>query len=58
MAPEADAEAAKPEFRFPSAFTTSFSLIILVAVFTLIIPAGQNARLASENFRQGCARRG
>lgn len=48
MAPKADAEAAKPGFRFPSAFTILFGLIVLVAVLTWIIPAGQYARVASE----------
>ena len=38
----------KPGFRFPSAFTILFSLIILVAVLTWIIPAGQYERVASE----------
>jgi uncharacterized ion transporter superfamily protein YfcC len=37
----------KPGFRFPSAFTILFGLIILVAVLTWIIPAGQYARGAS-----------
>ena len=40
--------AAKPGFRFPSAFTILFGLIILVAVLTWIIPAGQYARVPSE----------
>ena len=48
MTPKADAEAAKPGFRFPSAFTILFGLIVLVAVLTWIIPAGQYARVASE----------
>ncbi len=48
MAPKANAEAAKPGFRFPSAFTILFGLIVLVAVLTWIIPAGQYARVASE----------
>jgi uncharacterized ion transporter superfamily protein YfcC len=38
----------KPGFRFPSAFTILFALIILVAVLTWIIPAGQYERVASE----------
>ncbi|NCO86319.1 MAG: YfcC family protein [Rhodobacterales bacterium] len=38
----------KPGFRFPSAFTILFALIILVALLTWIIPAGQYARVASE----------
>ena len=38
----------KPGFRFPSAFTILFGLIILVAVLTWIIPAGQYARIPSE----------
>ena len=40
--------AAKPGFRFPSAFTILFALIILVAALTWIIPAGQYARVPSE----------
>ena len=40
--------AEKPGFRFPSAFTILFALIILVAVLTWIIPAGQYARVPSE----------
>ncbi len=35
-------------FRFPSAFTILFGLIILVAALTWIIPAGQYTRVASE----------
>lgn len=35
-------------FRFPSAFTILFALIILVAALTWIIPAGQYARVPSE----------
>jgi uncharacterized ion transporter superfamily protein YfcC len=31
----------KPGFRFPSAFTILFVLILLVAALTLVIPAGQ-----------------
>ena len=38
----------KPGFRFPSAFTILFGLIILVACLTWIIPAGQYERVASE----------
>ncbi len=38
----------RPGFRFPSAFTILFVLIILVAALTWIIPAGQYARVASE----------
>ncbi|GAB1479187.1 YfcC family protein [Paracoccaceae bacterium] len=38
----------KPGFRFPSAFTILFGLIMLVAVLTWIIPAGQYQRVASE----------
>jgi len=48
MPPKADAEAARPAFRFPSAFTILFGLIILVAALTWIIPAGEYARVASE----------
>ncbi len=35
-------------WRFPSAFTILFGLIILVAVLTWIIPAGQYTRMPSE----------
>lgn len=38
----------KPGFRFPSAFTILFALILLVAALSWIIPAGQYARVASE----------
>lgn len=38
----------KPGFRFPSAFTILFGLIILVAELTWIIPAGQYQRIPSE----------
>ncbi len=38
----------KTGFRFPSAFTILFGLIILVAVLTWIIPAGQYERVVSE----------
>lgn len=38
----------KPGFRFPSAFTILFGLIILVAVLTWIIPAGLYQRIPSE----------
>lgn len=38
----------KSGFRFPSAFTILFALIVLVAVLTWIIPAGQYERVASE----------
>ena len=41
-------DAEKPGVRFPSAFTILFGLIILVAVLTWIIPAGQYQRVASE----------
>ncbi len=37
----------KPGFRFPSAFTILFGLIILVAALTWIIPAGQYQRIPS-----------
>jgi uncharacterized ion transporter superfamily protein YfcC len=40
--------AEKPGVRFPSAFTILFGLIILVAVLTWIIPAGEYQRVASE----------
>jgi uncharacterized ion transporter superfamily protein YfcC len=40
--------AEKPGFRFPSAFTILFALIILVAALTWIIPAGQYERVPSE----------
>jgi len=39
---------AKPRFRFPSAFTILFALIIFVAALTWVIPAGQYERVASE----------
>ncbi|MGY9047659.1 hypothetical protein P775_07090 [Puniceibacterium antarcticum] len=35
-------------FRFPSAYTILFALILVVAALTWIIPAGQYARVASE----------
>jgi len=38
----------KPGFRFPSAFTILFGLILLVAALTWIIPAGEYARVTSE----------
>ena len=38
----------RPGFRFPSAFTILFGLIVLIAALTWIIPAGQYARVASE----------
>lgn len=38
----------KQRFRFPSAYTILFSLIVLVAALTWIIPAGQYARVPSE----------
>jgi uncharacterized ion transporter superfamily protein YfcC len=38
----------KPGFRFPSAFTILFALILLVAALSWIIPAGEYARVASE----------
>ncbi|NUB46798.1 YfcC family protein [Fertoebacter nigrum] len=38
----------KPGFRFPSAFTILFVLILIVAALTWIIPAGEYARVASE----------
>ncbi len=37
-----------PSFRFPSAFTILFALIILVAALTWIIPAGLYERVPSE----------
>lgn len=40
--------AEKPGFRFPSAFTILFGLIVLAAALTWIIPAGQYQRVASE----------
>ena len=43
-----DATSTAPGFRFPSAFTILFALIIFVAALTWIIPAGQYARVASE----------
>ncbi|WP_137110439.1 YfcC family protein [Rhodobacter sp. SY28-1] len=38
----------KPGFRFPSAFTILFALIVLVAALTWIIPAGKYTRVPSE----------
>lgn len=38
----------KPEFRFPSAFTILFGLIILVAALMWIIPAGKYQRIPAE----------
>jgi uncharacterized ion transporter superfamily protein YfcC len=38
----------KPGFRFPSAFTILFALIVVVAALTWIIPAGKYARVPSE----------
>jgi uncharacterized ion transporter superfamily protein YfcC len=35
-------------FRFPSAYTILFALILVVAALTWVIPAGQYARVASE----------
>lgn len=35
-------------FRFPSAYTILFALIIVVAALTWVIPAGEYARVASE----------
>ncbi|MBK5926078.1 YfcC family protein [Rhodobaculum claviforme] len=40
--------AEKSGFRFPSAFTILFGLIVLVAALTWIIPAGQYERVPSE----------
>ncbi|MCC1482698.1 YfcC family protein [Roseibaca sp. Y0-43] len=40
--------AKKTGFRFPSAFTILFALIVLMAALTWIIPAGQYDRVASE----------
>lgn len=37
-----------PRFRFPSAYTILFALIILIAALTWVIPAGEYARVASE----------
>ena len=39
---------AAARFRFPSAFTILFGLIILIAALTWVIPAGQYTRVASE----------
>jgi uncharacterized ion transporter superfamily protein YfcC len=41
-------DAEKAGFRFPSAFTILFVLILIVAGLTWIIPAGQYARVPSE----------
>ncbi|KPP88533.1 MAG: putative membrane protein [Rhodobacteraceae bacterium HLUCCA08] len=46
--PPVEETEAKAGFRFPSAFTILFALIILVAALTWIIPAGQYERVASE----------
>ena len=46
--PAIEEQGAKPVFRFPSAFTILFALIVLVAALTWIIPAGQYERVASE----------
>ncbi|MFN3844248.1 MAG: YfcC family protein [Paracoccaceae bacterium] len=46
--PPTEESDAKPGFLFPSAFTILFALIILVAILTWIIPAGQYERVASE----------
>ena len=37
-----------PRFRFPSAFTILFALIVLVAALTWIVPAGLYDRVPSE----------
>jgi len=37
----------RPQFRFPSAYTILFSLIILAAALTWIVPAGQYQRVPS-----------
>ena len=39
---------AKRQFRFPTAFTILFGLIILVAALTWIVPAGQYQREINE----------
>ncbi|MCZ8153363.1 MAG: YfcC family protein, partial [Rhodobacteraceae bacterium] len=41
-------DAEKAGFRFPSAFTILFVLILIVAGLTWVIPAGQYARVPSE----------
>lgn len=46
--PEIQKSGEKPRFRFPSAFTILFALIVLVAALTWIIPAGQYDRVTSE----------
>jgi uncharacterized ion transporter superfamily protein YfcC len=46
--PTAEQDDPKARFRFPSAFTILFALIVLVAILTWIIPAGQYERVASE----------
>jgi uncharacterized ion transporter superfamily protein YfcC len=38
----------KKRFSFPSAYTILFALIVIVAVLTWVIPAGQYERVASE----------
>jgi uncharacterized ion transporter superfamily protein YfcC len=47
----------KAGFRFPSAFTILFGLIVLVAVLTWIIPAGQYQRVPSEMLARMCRSR-
>lgn len=39
---------AKPGFRFPTAFTILFALIVVVAALTWIIPAGQYDKIPNE----------
>tara|TARA_R110000737_G_scaffold78141_1_gene109447 strand:- start:34 stop:1509 length:1476 start_codon:yes stop_codon:yes gene_type:complete len=48
--PPPDTKVPEPasRFRFPSAYTILFALILVVAALTWVIPAGQYARVASE----------
>ncbi len=46
--PSTEKSGGKSGFRFPSAFTILFALIVLVAALTWIIPAGQYDRVASD----------
>ncbi len=46
--PTASPPAPADRFRFPSAYTILFALIIIIAGLTWVIPAGQYERVASE----------
>jgi len=43
-----DTPEAKPRFKFPTAFTILFALIVVVAGLTWIVPAGQYDKVANE----------